>query len=65
MKMNSSKIFSLSELLRKLVTLRKGSITIGFTNGCFDLLHKGHHTLISKAKKIVIFLLLLSIQINQ
>lgn len=57
MKMNSSKIFSLSELLRKLVTLRKGSITIGFTNGCFDLLHKGHHTLISKAKKNCDFLI--------
>tara|TARA_B110000014_G_C20029059_1_gene534309 strand:+ start:167 stop:631 length:465 start_codon:yes stop_codon:yes gene_type:complete len=34
---------------RKLIQWRKTKIDIVFTNGCFDLLHKGHIDLLNKA----------------
>ncbi len=34
---------------RKLIDWRKNKIKIVFTNGCFDLLHKGHINLLNKA----------------
>ena len=34
---------------RKLINWRKNQIDIVFTNGCFDLLHKGHIDLLNKA----------------
>ena len=34
---------------RKLIDWRKNKIDIVFTNGCFDLLHKGHIDLLNKA----------------
>ena len=34
---------------RKLVDWRENNIDIVFTNGCFDLLHKGHIDLLNKA----------------
>lgn len=49
--MYSNKIFSKTELIRQLKILRDDLITIGFTNGCFDLLHEGHCKLINEAKK--------------
>ena len=35
----------------KLINWRKNKIDIVFTNGCFDLLHKGHINLLNKASK--------------
>jgi D-beta-D-heptose 7-phosphate kinase/D-beta-D-heptose 1-phosphate adenosyltransferase len=32
---------------------RKAGLTVGFTNGCFDLLHPGHVTLLAKAAQQV------------
>ena len=34
---------------RKLIDWRKNKVDIVFTNGCFDLLHKGHIDLLNKA----------------
>ncbi|MBB6066830.1 D-glycero-beta-D-manno-heptose 1-phosphate adenylyltransferase [Methanococcus maripaludis] len=40
------------ELLQDLVKeLRKNNLKIVFTNGCFDILHKGHIKYLSEAKK--------------
>jgi D-beta-D-heptose 7-phosphate kinase/D-beta-D-heptose 1-phosphate adenosyltransferase len=48
---NLNKEYSTENLINKIVQLKKENISIGFTNGCFDLLHKGHIYSISEAKK--------------
>ena len=48
---NLNKEYSTEKLIIKIVQLKKENISIGFTNGCFDLLHKGHIYSISEAKK--------------
>ena len=48
---NLNKEYSIENLINKIVQLKKENISIGFTNGCFDLLHKGHIYSISEAKK--------------
>ena len=48
---NLNKEYSTENLIKKIVQLRKENLSIGFTNGCFDLLHKGHIYSISEAKK--------------
>jgi len=53
-----NKIFSLRELLPKITDLRAKGQTIGFTNGCFDILHSGHVTYLEKAKSQVDYLIL-------
>ena len=53
-----NKIFSLRELLPKISDLRAKGQTIGFTNGCFDILHSGHVTYLEKAKSQVDYLIL-------
>lgn len=53
-----NKIFSLKELLLKISGLRAKGQTIGFTNGCFDILHSGHVTYLEKAKSQVDYLIL-------
>ncbi len=40
------------ELSKKLQKLRKEGKKIVFTNGCFDILHKGHVIYLSQAKKL-------------
>ena len=37
-----SKIYSLTDLVERLKTWRKRGEKIVFTNGCFDLVHRGH-----------------------
>lgn len=54
----SNKIFKLDEMKSKAVQLKKQGKTIGFTNGCFDILHSGHVSYLNEAKKIVDFLIL-------
>ncbi|MBA2840138.1 rfaE bifunctional protein nucleotidyltransferase chain/domain [Methanococcus maripaludis] len=45
-------IVSDKDLLHNLVKeLRKNNLKIVFTNGCFDILHKGHVKYLSEAKK--------------
>ena len=48
---NLNKEYSTVNLIKKIVQLKKENVSIGFTNGCFDLLHKGHIYSISEAKK--------------
>ena len=52
------KIFKLDEMKSKAVQLKKQGKTIGFTNGCFDILHSGHVSYLNEAKKNVDFLIL-------
>jgi len=40
------------EIILKIENLKKQGKVIGFTNGCFDLLHKGHIYLLLQSKKI-------------
>ena len=54
----SNKIFKLDEMKSKAVQLKKQGKTLGFTNGCFDILHSGHVSYLNEAKKNVDFLIL-------
>tara|TARA_B110000444_G_scaffold120821_1_gene113628 strand:- start:292 stop:768 length:477 start_codon:yes stop_codon:yes gene_type:complete len=46
-----NKYYNLKDLIERVSQLKTNNIKIGFTNGCFDLLHKGHLYSISEAKK--------------
>jgi len=54
--MSNSKLFNTIDLLNKIAEEKSNNKTIGFTNGCFDLLHKGHFFLLHEAKKKCDFL---------
>lgn len=43
------KIVSEKELVERLADLREQGKKVVFTNGCFDILHKGHVTYLAKA----------------
>ena len=45
------KIVSWSALKRRITVARRQGIRIGFTNGCFDILHSGHVRYLESAKK--------------
>ena len=55
--MSEEKVFSEKEILKKISDMAHKKI-IGFTNGCFDLLHEGHFHLIREAKKRCDFLII-------
>jgi D-beta-D-heptose 7-phosphate kinase/D-beta-D-heptose 1-phosphate adenosyltransferase len=42
---------SLPAALDRLATWRANGLKVGFTNGCFDLIHPGHVSLLSQARK--------------
>jgi rfaE bifunctional protein nucleotidyltransferase chain/domain len=44
-----SKVYTLTDLIHQISRLRLMSKTIAFTNGCFDILHKGHIASLSDA----------------
>jgi D-beta-D-heptose 7-phosphate kinase / D-beta-D-heptose 1-phosphate adenosyltransferase len=46
----SAKIVSLEGTLEHIARWRARGLRVGFTNGCFDLLHPGHVTLLAKAR---------------
>lgn len=48
----SEKLKRLDELVPIIDRLRRQSKTTVFTNGCFDLLHFGHHHLLNQAKRL-------------
>ena len=48
---NLNKEYKLIELMKKISQLKNDNKCIGFTNGCFDLLHEGHIYSIFEAKK--------------
>ncbi|HEY2534578.1 MAG TPA: D-glycero-beta-D-manno-heptose-7-phosphate kinase [Xanthobacteraceae bacterium] len=43
-------IFDWSQLDERLVEWRRHGLRVGFTNGCFDLLHRGHIRLLAEAR---------------
>ena len=51
------KIFTLPELLKEIGRRRLVSKTIAFTNGCFDILHRGHIASLSQAAAEADFLI--------
>ena len=51
--MSKHKVKSLSELKEIVDSLKKHEKKIGFTNGCFDLIHVGHIKYLRDAKKLV------------
>jgi len=53
-----NKIFLKKELSIKVESLKEQNKIIGFTNGCFDILHAGHVTYLERAKDQVDFLIL-------
>lgn len=48
----SDKILSLDELQKKIARWKFKDLKIVFTNGCFDLVHKGHIDYLFKAKQL-------------
>jgi len=52
------KIKSIGSILKLVSQLRREGKSIGFTNGCFDILHPGHVSYLRKAKKYVDVLIL-------
>ena len=55
--MIDEKLLSEKEILNKISEIGHKKV-IGFTNGCFDLLHEGHLYLIKEAKKRCDFLII-------
>jgi rfaE bifunctional protein nucleotidyltransferase chain/domain len=47
-----SKIYSLNDIKNKVIEWKESNKKIVFTNGCFDLLHVGHITYLSKARDL-------------
>jgi D-beta-D-heptose 7-phosphate kinase/D-beta-D-heptose 1-phosphate adenosyltransferase len=46
-----SKLFSSSSALRQtVVNWRENGLVVGFTNGCFDIIHEGHIELLTQAR---------------
>jgi len=46
-----AKVMALKPALDRIDQWRRSGMTVGFTNGCFDLLHPGHVTLLAKARE--------------
>jgi len=46
-----SKIMPLAELCQRVIQWQAAGLTVVFTNGCFDLLHIGHVTLLDQARR--------------
>ena len=55
--MSEEKLLSKQEILNKISKIGHKTI-VGFTNGCFDLLHEGHLHLIRESKKRCDFLII-------
>ena len=47
----------LNNLIEKIEKIKNKGKRIGFTNGCFDLLHKGHRHILKESKKNCDFLI--------
>lgn len=45
-----AKVMTLPQALDRIAVWRRTGRTVGFTNGCFDLLHPGHVALLGKAR---------------
>ncbi|MBI4185131.1 MAG: D-glycero-beta-D-manno-heptose-7-phosphate kinase [Proteobacteria bacterium] len=45
-----AKVMALAPAVERLATWRRSGLKVGFTNGCFDLLHPGHVSLLAQAR---------------
>lgn len=54
----ASKIYSLENLATRLAAWRVHTVNIVFTNGCFDILHKGHLDYLAKAADLGDYLII-------
>ena len=52
----SQKIFTLDGIVHKVAQIRLTGATVSFTNGCFDILHRGHIASLSEAAREADFL---------
>jgi D-beta-D-heptose 7-phosphate kinase/D-beta-D-heptose 1-phosphate adenosyltransferase len=52
----TQKIFTPGTLIHKLAQIRLTGATVSFTNGCFDILHRGHIASLSQAAAAAKFL---------
>lgn len=52
----SQKIYTLSGIVHKITQVRLTGTTVSFTNGCFDILHRGHIASLSQAASAAAFL---------
>ena len=52
----AQKIYTLDALIHKIAQVRLTGTTISFTNGCFDILHRGHIASLSQAAAAADFL---------
>ena len=50
--MSFSKILNRQQLKKLIPVYKKNNIKIGFTNGCFDILHQGHVSYLEESKKL-------------
>ncbi|MDD4956048.1 MAG: D-glycero-beta-D-manno-heptose 1-phosphate adenylyltransferase [Candidatus Omnitrophica bacterium] len=48
--MYTDKIREKEELKREVISLKASGSKVGFTNGCFDILHRGHARYLAEAK---------------
>ena len=53
-----NKEYQLDALYTKVLKLKSNGFSVGFSNGCFDLLHKGHLHIIKEAKLLCDFLII-------
>tara|TARA_X000000368_G_scaffold418300_1_gene417476 strand:- start:1094 stop:2662 length:1569 start_codon:yes stop_codon:yes gene_type:complete len=51
-------IKSEKDLIKIVKIIRELGFTIGFTNGCFDILHRGHNKYLDQARKLADFLII-------
>ena len=49
---NEKKVHSLQSLSKTIIEWKKMGYLVGFTNGCFDLIHPGHLSVIQRAKSL-------------
>ena len=47
---HEAKVMPLAQALDRVETWRRQGLKIGFTNGCFDLIHPGHVSLLARAR---------------
>jgi D-beta-D-heptose 7-phosphate kinase/D-beta-D-heptose 1-phosphate adenosyltransferase len=48
--LDEAKIVTLAQALERVAQWRRAGLKVGFTNGCFDLLHPGHVSLLAQAR---------------
>ena len=51
-------IWAKSEAIENIVQLKATGIIVVFTNGCFDIIHKGHTTYLKEARELGGFLII-------